>query len=80
MNARRGMLNRAVNSLAFHSLPRQSRVIRRPRRRRRRHGGRKRDPELLERGRVEGLEMGTEGGGVGDRGGGSKSDQFISAH
>ena len=61
MNARRGMLNRAVNSLAFHSLPRQSRVIRRPRRprrRRRRHGGRKRDPELLERGRVEGLEIG----------------------
>lgn len=61
MNARRGMLNRAVNSLAFHSLPRQSRVIRRPRRprrHRRRHGGRKRDPELLERGRVEGLEIG----------------------
>ena len=61
MNARRGMLNRAVNSLAFPSLPRQSRVIRRPRRprrRRRRHGGRKRDPELLERGRVEGLEIG----------------------
>lgn len=75
------MLNRAVNSLAFHSLPRQSRVIRRPpRRRHRRHGGRKRYPELLERGRVEGLEIGREGGGVGDRRGGSKSDQFISAH
>lgn len=59
-----GMLNRAVNSLAFHSLPKQSQVIRRPRgsRRSRRHGGRKRNLELLERGRAEGLEIEAEGG------------------
>lgn len=63
MNARGSevMLNRVVNSLAFHSLPTESRVIRR--RRRRRHGGRKRNSELLERGRVEGLG----GGGTGVR-------------
>lgn len=69
MNARgsAGMLNRAINSLAFHSLPKQSQVIRRPRRRRRsrRHGRRKRNLELLERGRVEGLEDDTRG--MGDR-------------
>lgn len=56
MNTRRseGLLNRAVNSLAFHSPTKESRVIRR-RRRRRRHGGRKTNLKLLERGRIEGL-------------------------
>lgn len=57
MNARaaKGMLNRVVNSLAFHSVPKQSQVIR-CRRRRRRRRERKRNLELFERGRVEGLE------------------------
>lgn len=56
MNTRKSteLLNRAVNSLAFHSLAKESRVIRR-RRRRRRHGGRKTNSKLLEPGRIEGL-------------------------
>lgn len=44
-----GLLNRAVNSLAFHSLAKEFRVIRR------RHGGRKTNSKLLEPGRIEGL-------------------------
>lgn len=53
MNTRKSteLLNRAVNSLAFHSLAKESRVIRR----RRRHGGRKTNSKLLEPGRIEGL-------------------------
>lgn len=60
MNARRskGMLNRAVNSLAFHSPPEESRVIRRLRRLLSHpplsnRGGRKRNSKVLEPGRVD---------------------------
>jgi hypothetical protein len=66
-----GLLNRAVNSLAFHSLAKKSRVIRR---RRRRHGGRTRSYWNRVESKVSpGLHVDEEKGGW-------KSDQFISAH
>jgi len=69
-----GLLNRAVNSLAFHSLAKKSRVIRRRRRRRRRHGGRTRSYWNRVESKVSpGLHVDEEKGGW-------KSDQFISAH
>jgi len=81
MNTRRseGLLNRAVNSLAFHSLAKESYgVIRR--RRRRRHGGRKTNSKLLEPGRIEGLAGAPRREEEEKEEGGWKSDQFISAH